>query len=176
MIQTEDREIDRALELCKQIHSDLINCVNIVQRLNRKYNEPDRYATFDIDHKRPHHRDNRAVAPINRRSTHVAILLAPGLANSTKLSMSTLSLASSGSEKIEGRTSHELNTIFVNLKSKCIKLRRELEATAAHAQRITECSIRQGRVQHMMLRDAQTSKMLICKHWGNNLSRKGLQH
>lgn len=175
MIQTEDREIDRALELCKQIHSDLMNCVNIVQRLNRKYNEPDRYGTFDIDRKRPYHRVT-AVAPINRRPTRVTILLAPRLANSTKMSISTLSLASDGSEKIEGRTSHELNTIFVNLKSKCIKLRRELEATAAHAQRITECSIRQGRVQHFMLRDAQTSKMLICKHWGNNLSRKGLKH
>lgn len=173
MIQTEDREIDRALELCKHIHSDLINCVNIVQRLNRKYNEPDRYGTYDVE-KGSYHRDT-TVAPA-RRSANVAILLAPGLAKSTKMSMSSLSLTSTGSEKIEGRTSHELNTIFVNLKSKCIKLRRELEATAAHAQRITECSMRQGRVQHLMLRNPQTSRMLICKHWGNNLSRKGIKH
>lgn len=162
-MQTEDREIDRALELCKLIHNDLTNCVNIVQRLNCTYNKPDRYGIVV---------ETRPTYTLPRRSANVPIksLIA------TKMSLSTLSLASTGSGKMEGRTSHELNAIFVDLKSKCIKLRRELEATAAHAQRVTDCSMRQERVQHRMLHDAQTSKMLICMHWGNKLTRTRLKN
>ncbi|XP_034480854.1 uncharacterized protein LOC117786625 [Drosophila innubila] len=161
MIQSEDREIDRALELCKLIQSDLLSCVGIVQRLDRKYNEPDRYR-IDV---KPFHLDPKHV-----RQNNSSTLSNLCLARSSNVSMSMLSLASCASVKVEGRSSHELNAIFVDLKSKCIKLRRELEATAAHAQRITDCSLRQERVQHRMLRDAQTSKTLICKHWGNNLN------
>ncbi|KAH8404481.1 hypothetical protein KR222_006156, partial [Zaprionus bogoriensis] len=158
MLQTEDREIDRALELCKLIQSDLINCVNIVERLDRKYNGPDRYRV-DVMKQPLFHLDTT----LGRRP-HQPTLATLCLAGSTQMSMSMLSLASSDSDKIKGRTSHELNAIFVDLKSKCIKLRRELEATAAHTQRVTDCSLRQERVQHRMLRDAQTSKTLICKH------------
>lgn len=165
MIQAEDLEIDRALELCKLIHNDLTNCVNIVQRLSRTYNEPDRYGiAYEVE--------KRATFCLPRRS----IIVPKNTLISTKMSASMLSLASTGSEKMEGRTSHELNAIFVDLKSKCIKLRRELEATAAHAQRVTDCSMRQERVQHRMLRDAQTSETLICMHWGNKLTRTRLKH
>ncbi|KAM8708768.1 hypothetical protein ACLKA7_015697 [Drosophila subpalustris] len=167
MIQSEDREIDRALELCKLIQSDLLSCVGIVQRLDRKYNEPDRYR---IDMKPFHHLDPQLHNNNHSRQNSPSLSNTCSLARSSNVSMSMLSLESCDSVKVEGRSSHELNAIFVDLKSKCIKLRRELEATAAHAQRMTDCSLRQERVQHRMLRDAQTSKTLICKHWGNNLN------
>ncbi|KAH8369568.1 hypothetical protein KR093_000198, partial [Drosophila rubida] len=155
MIQSEDQEIDRALELCKLIRSDLLKCVGIVQRLDRKYNEPNRYR---IDMK-PFHMDPMLGRP---NSPSLSALC---LARSSNVSVSMLSLAScAGAVKNEGRTSNELNAIFVDLNSKCIKLRRELEATTAHAQRITNCSLRQDRVQHRMLMGPQSSKTLICKH------------
>ncbi|KAH8307468.1 hypothetical protein KR044_012858, partial [Drosophila immigrans] len=149
MIQSEDQEIDRALELCKLIHSDLLKCVGIVQRLDRKYNEPNRYL-IDV---KPFHMD-----------PNLGGHKSPSLARSSNVSMSMLSLASCACAKDEGRTSHELNAIFVDLNSKCIKLRRELESTMAHAQRITNCSLRQDRVQHRMLLGPQSSRTLICKH------------
>lgn len=160
MIQTEDVEIDRALELCKLIQNDLRKCVNIVERLNRTYNEPNRYGIAYEVEKRPS-------LTLPRRS-----IIVP---RNTLKSASMVSLTSTGSEKMEGRTSHEVNAIFVDLRSKCIKLRRELEATAAHAQRVADCSMRQERMQHRMLRDSQTSETLICMHWGNKLTRRRLK-
>ncbi|XP_062133267.1 uncharacterized protein LOC133843645 [Drosophila sulfurigaster albostrigata] len=160
MIQSEDQEIDRALELCQLIRNDLLKCVGIVQRLDRKYNEPNRYR-IDV---KPFHLDPMLGRP-NSPS-----LSGLGLTRSSKVSGSLLSLVSCAEVKQEGRTSNELNAIFVDLNSKCIKLRRELEATTAHAQRIMNCSLRQDRVQHRMLMGPQSSKTLICRHWGNNSS------
>lgn len=149
MIQTEDRELDRALELCQLIQNDLRTCVNIVQRLDQKYNEPDRKKSSTL--------------PLMGGHTSLSAI---SLVRSSNTSLSTFSLDSCGKMKVEGRTSHELDYIFVDLTSKAIRVRRDLEAATAHTQRITDCSMRQEPIQHRMLRDARGSKTFICKHYG----------
>jgi len=160
MIQSEDREIDRALELCRLIQNDLLSCVGVVQRLDQKYHNPDR-STNDM---KPLY--------LNPQLVRKKVPSLSNLARSSDMSMSMLSLGSDAIVKAEGRSSHELNAIFVNLNSKYIKLRRELESASAHAQRIMDCSLRQEHVQHRMLIDAKSSKTFICKHWGNNLNQR----
>ncbi|XP_030571621.1 uncharacterized protein LOC115770476 [Drosophila novamexicana] len=160
MIQTEDRELDRALELCKLIQSDLRTCVNIVQRLDHRYNEPDRERTVTKPIRSDIVGENSSLSAIS-------------LVRSSNTSLSTFSLVSDGTNKVEGRTSHELNYIFVDLTSKAIRVRRDLETATAHTQRITDCSMRQEPVQHRMLRDARGSKTFICKHYNTKTPKRG---
>lgn len=163
MIQTEDRELDRALELCQLIQSDLRTCVNIVHRLDQKYNEPDRKKS-----------SNLPLRPDVMMGENTS-LSAISLVRSSNTSLSMFSLDSCGKMKVEGRTSHELDYIFVDLTSKAIRVRRDLEAATAHTQRITDCSMRQEPIQHRMLRDARGSKTFMCKHYsrGKLLKRGG---
>ncbi|XP_023171392.1 uncharacterized protein LOC111599831 [Drosophila hydei] len=159
MIQTEDRELDRALELCQLIQNDLRTCVNIVQRLDQKYNEPDPNKSATMPLRSDMIGENTSLSAIS-------------LVRSSNISLSTFSLDSCGKLKVEGRTSHELDYIFVDLTSKAIRVRRDLEAATAHTQRITDCSMRQEPVQHRMLRDARGSKTFICKHYSKNKVQK----
>ncbi|XP_017841185.1 uncharacterized protein LOC108598232 [Drosophila busckii] len=162
MMLSEDIELDRALDLCKLIQKDLSYCVGIVKRLDNKYNEPYRYAInmkpFDVD--------SAAKPP--------SVVSFPRFSFIRTMSMprGSRSGGGGGGDRVEGRSSHELNMVFVDLKSKCIKLRRDLEATAAQAQRLAVLSLRQDRVQHRMLKDAQSSETFVCKHWGNNAPQR----
>ncbi|XP_030386085.1 uncharacterized protein LOC115632932 [Scaptodrosophila lebanonensis] len=165
MSGSEDNEIDRALIICQSVESSLVACLRTVQRLNEKYNAPDRYK---IDMK-PFDTDLSFAATDNAslfsESTSIS------LSSISNLTVDTSSLATSTSASIDeicpkvvGRTTRELDDSYVYLKWKCIKVRRDMEAALAHAQRLAARSSRQKRLKHTMLHNAWCTFKITCVH------------
>ncbi|XP_016990428.1 uncharacterized protein LOC108052537 [Drosophila rhopaloa] len=147
IIQTEFIKIDDALEICYSMEDDLHECLGLVKTMNRKYNAPGRY-TISMD---PFAEDYPLYSP-----------------ESTEQDASSLQNADSELEMLSqlygARSAQELDESYVDVRYKFIKLKRDLEGTVTHCQRITDCADRQERVSHRMLKSSGGSKKRLCKH------------
>ncbi|KAH8259767.1 hypothetical protein KR026_010068, partial [Drosophila bipectinata] len=149
IVQTEVKKIDEALRICNSMESEIEDCLKNVEEMNETYNAPGRYS-IDME--------------VFRKDYPRA--LSPAVTTPEVQSMQSVSLEKDtvGETVNEARTAQELDESYVEVRYKFIKLKRELEATVAHCQRVVDHSVRQKKVTHIMLWGSENSKTRVCHH------------
>ncbi|XP_017040310.1 uncharacterized protein LOC108087458 [Drosophila ficusphila] len=147
MIQTECVKIDNALDICSTMEDDLQKCLGLVRSMNQKYNAPGRYTIL----MEPFSED----CPLCRTES------TEWDASSLKTIDSELDMLS---QLYGARSAQELDESYVDVRYKFIKLKRDLEGIMTHTQRVIDCSDRQERISHQMLKSSHNYKRKLCVH------------
>ncbi|KAH8334775.1 hypothetical protein KR074_010353, partial [Drosophila pseudoananassae] len=149
VVQTETKKIDEALRICNSMESEIEDCLKNVEEMNQTYNAPGRYSIdmelFRKDYPRS---------------------LSPTVTTPEVLSLQNVDLEKDtvGETVAEARSAQQLDESYVEIRYKFIKLKRELEGTMAHCQRVVDHSVRQKKVTHIMLWGSQNNKTRVCHH------------
>ncbi|KAH8317853.1 hypothetical protein KR067_001769 [Drosophila pandora] len=148
VVQSEYKKIDKALEICCSMEEEIDSCLKNVEQMNQKYNAPGRY-TIDME-------------PF--RSDYPSTLI-PTVSSPEVTSVQNVDSEMEMLGQLYGaRSAQELDETYVDVRYKFIKLKRELEGTVAHCQRVVDHAERQKKVTHRMLRGSQSTKKHVCVH------------
>ncbi|KAH8269941.1 hypothetical protein KR018_000062, partial [Drosophila ironensis] len=129
-IQSEYTKIDHALLICYHLMSELDECLGVVEDMNIKYNTPGRYAI--------------PVPPFHQDYLFITLDTPEMERSSIRIVDSELDLG----EPETARSAQELDDIYVDIRYKYIKMKRDFEGTLTHCQRMVDCAERQERKDH----------------------------
>ncbi|EDW26287.1 GL26139 [Drosophila persimilis] len=125
-LRCEETGLDAGLQECQKLKDDLGDCLNIVERLSRKNSDPDE-GRLSVD----------CLGSVSTIET----------SSCPDLSSSSLLLQDSEGNQMntpaEARSGQKLRSSYVDIRTKCIKLKRELEGTVSLAKHISGLAHRQ---------------------------------
>ncbi|XP_022211321.2 uncharacterized protein LOC111066778 [Drosophila obscura] len=125
-LRGEETGLESGLQVCKKLEDDLVECLNVVDRLSRKYKDP-------VE-------DPVPVNSLGSPST---------LETSSCSDLSGNSLLRQDPEveaistPVGARSGQQLSSSYVDMHTKCIKIKRELEGTISLNKQISELAYRQ---------------------------------